>query len=111
MDASFDVKFWSIENRAGKRGTTYRVPWFVDKTRFGETFGTFAHADSFRSDLVAAARRGEAFDRVGVQHEAKGDEQTTQDRAGLEADRGAYPARFPAGRRPRCCARRSTRCR
>jgi integrase len=64
MDGSFDVKFWKIEKRVRARTTNYRVHWFVAKAKFDETFGTFAHADSFRSELMAAARRGEAFDRV-----------------------------------------------
>jgi hypothetical protein len=34
----------------------------VSKEKFTETFSTSAHADSFRSDLMSAARRGEAFD-------------------------------------------------
>jgi integrase len=64
MDGSYDVKIWAIETRVRARTTRYRVPWVVDKERFRESFATFAHADSFRSELVAAARRGEAFDRV-----------------------------------------------
>jgi integrase len=64
MDASYDVKFWAIETRVRARTTRHRVTWFVDKERFHEPFSTFALADSFRSELVAAARRGEAFDRV-----------------------------------------------
>jgi hypothetical protein len=64
MDGSYDVKIWAIETRVRARTTRYRVPWVVDKERFRESFSTFAHADSFRSELVAAARRGEAFDRV-----------------------------------------------
>ncbi len=62
MSYSFDVQIWNIETRPGKRRTSYRVHWSVDKKRFKETFATFAHADSFRSDLMTAARRGEAFD-------------------------------------------------
>lgn len=62
MAYTFDVKIWNIETRAGKRKTSYRLHWSVNKGKFTETFGTFAHADSFRSDLMTAARRGEAFD-------------------------------------------------
>lgn len=63
MDLSYDVKIWNLERRVGKTRTTYRVVWFVASTRFPRTFQNRALADSFRSDLVAAARRGEAFDR------------------------------------------------
>jgi integrase len=64
MDASYDVTFWAVEKRVRARSTSYRVHWFVAKEKFTKTFGTFAHADSFRSELMAAARRGEPFDRV-----------------------------------------------
>lgn len=63
MDLSYDVKIWNLERRVGKTRTTYRVVWFVASARFPRTFQNRALADSFRSDLVAAARRGEAFDR------------------------------------------------
>lgn len=64
MDGSYDVKIWAIETRVRAKSTRYRVPWVVNKARFRESFSTFAHADSFRSELVAASRRGEPFDRV-----------------------------------------------
>lgn len=64
MDGSYDVRIWAIETRVRKRSTRYRVPWVVEKERFQESFNTFALADSFRSELMAAARRGEPFDRV-----------------------------------------------
>lgn len=38
------------------------VRWKVAKQRWKTTFKTAALADSFRSDLLAAARKGEAFD-------------------------------------------------
>lgn len=61
---SYDIKIWNIETRAWKTKTSYRVTWFVAKERFDRPFATFPLAESFRSDLVAAARRGEAFDCV-----------------------------------------------
>jgi len=64
MNLSYDVKIWRIEKRVHTRKTTYRVVWFVAKQRFSEKFETDALADSFRSDLVAASRRGEAFDVI-----------------------------------------------
>lgn len=64
MDTTYDVKIWKVERRAWKSKTSYRVVWFVAGVRFGETFETSALADSFRSDLVAASRRGEAFERT-----------------------------------------------
>lgn len=64
MNLTYDVKIWKIEKRIYKSKTSYRVVWLVAKERFSEKFETEALADSFRSDLVAAARRGEAFDIV-----------------------------------------------
>jgi hypothetical protein len=58
VPTSYKVRIWTNEVRAGKRGTTYRVRWFVDSKPFVETFKTAALADSFRSDLVAASRKG-----------------------------------------------------
>ncbi|MGW4826691.1 tyrosine-type recombinase/integrase [Amycolatopsis japonica] len=60
-ETSYDVKIWNIETRRGKTKTSYRVVWFVAGQRFDDTLDTYAHAESVRSDLVAAARRGEAF--------------------------------------------------
>jgi hypothetical protein len=58
---SFDVRFWAIETRKGRR-LPYRVRWIVAEERFGESFLTVTLADSFRSQLISAARRGEGFD-------------------------------------------------
>ena len=41
--------------------TTYWVRWKVDGTLWKEAFRTVAQADSFRSALLTAARKGEAF--------------------------------------------------
>jgi integrase len=41
----------------------FRVRWTVDGHRFGRPFADSELADSFRSDIKAAARRGEGFDR------------------------------------------------
>lgn len=63
MSTSYDVRIWNIETLTGKRGTTYRVRWVVGKQDpFPRTFSTKRLAESFRSDLISAARKGEAFD-------------------------------------------------
>ena len=59
---TFDVRVWSVERYVGKRATSYRVTWFVAGRRWKSVFRTAAAADSFRSELVAAQRKGEAFD-------------------------------------------------
>ena len=55
--SSYDVRFWKIEVRKNRR-TPYRVRWTVA----GEPFLTSALAESFRSQLITAARAGEGFD-------------------------------------------------
>jgi integrase len=62
METSYDVKIWGIEVRTGSRSTTYRVRWAVGTRRHTKAAKTKALADSFRSELLSAARRGEAFD-------------------------------------------------
>jgi integrase len=57
---TYDVKVWGIRTIKGRR-TTYRVRWIVDGQPRSENFPTLALADAFRSDLVSASRRGEAF--------------------------------------------------
>ena len=58
---SYDVRFWQTEVRKD-RPTPYRVRWLVNGRRFGESFVKIALADSFKAQLISAARRGEAFD-------------------------------------------------
>ena len=62
MDTTYDVRIWSTQEKVGARGKTYVVRWRVAGRRWKATFKTAALADSFRSDLLAAARKGEAFD-------------------------------------------------
>ncbi|MFD2418495.1 tyrosine-type recombinase/integrase [Amycolatopsis pigmentata] len=62
METTHKVRIWSIKKYKGKKKVTYRVRWVVAGNEFGESFDALALADSFRSDLVSAARKGEAFD-------------------------------------------------
>lgn len=62
MGLSYDVRVWKIETRRHASKTTYRVLWSVAKKPFREKFETKALGESFRSELIASARRGEAFD-------------------------------------------------
>lgn len=56
---SYEVRVWSIRpNRSGNP----ELRWRVGPRRHSKTFATKALADSFRSQLVTAARAGEAFD-------------------------------------------------
>jgi integrase len=63
VGTSYKVRVYSIEKRKNKAGeiTSYRVLWEVDSERFRCPFQGIAQADSFRSELVTAARKGEAF--------------------------------------------------
>ncbi|MFG2757369.1 tyrosine-type recombinase/integrase [Streptomyces wuyuanensis] len=61
METTFDVRVYKILTYKGSRKTSYTVRWVVAGKPHRETFGTSALADSFRSELVSATRRGEAF--------------------------------------------------
>jgi integrase len=56
------TRIHQTETYKGKRGTVYYVRWAVDGKRRKKPFKNAALAESFRSELVSAARRGEAFD-------------------------------------------------
>jgi hypothetical protein len=58
---SYKVNFWKTEVYKGKRKTTYYVRWGVNGEPFKEPFDNSTLAKSFRSDLEAAARKGEPF--------------------------------------------------
>jgi integrase len=62
MAHTYDVRVWTNDVYKGKTTTTYIVRWKVAGTRFKERYKTKALADSFRSELLTAARKGEPFD-------------------------------------------------
>ena len=62
MESSYDVRIWKTQVRTGTRTTTHTVRWSVAGVPRKRPFRTAALADAFRSELVTAARRGEAFD-------------------------------------------------
>jgi integrase len=64
MDTTFDVSIWKTTVYKGKRRNTYYVRWKAGKREFREAFKTQALADSFRSELVTASRKGEPFDKT-----------------------------------------------
>ena len=61
MTTSFDFRPWKIETRNGRK-LPYRVRWVVAGRQFGNSFVTMALAESFRAQLITAARKGEGFD-------------------------------------------------
>ncbi|QGK70724.1 tyrosine-type recombinase/integrase [Allosaccharopolyspora coralli] len=62
-ETTYDVRIWKIQTRKNKQGkiTSYRVRWEVQRSDHSESFKNKAQAESFRADLLRAARKGEAF--------------------------------------------------
>jgi hypothetical protein len=58
---TFDVRVNRTEVYKGVKVTSYRVRWKTSHRVWREGFRTIAQADSFRSALLTAARKGEAF--------------------------------------------------
>jgi len=61
MDTTYDVRIYKTEIYRGKRVSSYRVRWRADRQDWRRSFRTAAQADVFRAELLAAARKGEAF--------------------------------------------------
>lgn len=64
MTKTFDVRVWDLRKRqrADRAVVRYEVRWAVDGRSFSRTFEKKAQADAYRSDLISATNRGEAFD-------------------------------------------------
>jgi integrase len=60
-DVTYNVRVYKTYVYEGKRGNTYRVRWKVNDQLHNKAFRLAAQAETYRSELVAAARRGEAF--------------------------------------------------
>jgi site-specific recombinase XerC len=60
---TYDVRIHGLEKRRNSKGavTSYRLSWKVNGELWKESFRSVAQADAFRSELMTAARRGEAF--------------------------------------------------
>jgi integrase len=58
---TYDARVYQTEVYRGRQVTTYWVRWKVGGRLWKEAFRTVAQADSFRSALLTAARKGEAF--------------------------------------------------
>ncbi len=61
METTYHVRMWKTKVYRGERKTTHYVRWTVAGKEWKEPFANSALAESFRSDLTSAARRGEAF--------------------------------------------------
>jgi hypothetical protein len=60
-DTTYDARVYRTDVYKGTMVTTYRVRWKVGHRLWREGFRNAALADSFRSSLLSAARKGEAF--------------------------------------------------
>ncbi|WP_206302073.1 tyrosine-type recombinase/integrase [Streptomyces sp. AcE210] len=58
---SLDIRLWKI-TATGRKSRPYRLRWVVAGQVHGDTFATSALADSRRSELWLAMKRGEAFE-------------------------------------------------
>jgi integrase len=58
---TYDARVYRTEVYQGSEVTTYKVRWKVGARLWKEGFRNAAQADSFRSALLTAARKGEAF--------------------------------------------------
>jgi hypothetical protein len=58
---TFNVRVYQTEVYKGAEVTTYKVRWKVGARLWKQGFRNAAQADSFRSALLTAARKGEAF--------------------------------------------------
>jgi integrase len=63
-EISYDARVYRIEVYKGSEVTTYWVRWKVGGKLWREGFRIAAQADSFRSSLLLAARKGEEFNRT-----------------------------------------------
>jgi integrase len=64
MKLTYSVTVHKVESRKNKQGkvVSHRVRWLVETLPlWHETFKTFAQADAFRSELIAATKKGEPF--------------------------------------------------
>lgn len=58
---SLDIRLWKV-TKTGRKSRPYRLRWVIGGQVHGDTFATSALADSRRSELWQAMRRGEAFE-------------------------------------------------
>ena len=61
MDTTYDVRVYKTEVYRGARTTSHTVRWKAAQRPWRRTFRNAAQADVFRAELLAAARKGEAF--------------------------------------------------
>ncbi|WP_214412312.1 tyrosine-type recombinase/integrase [Sphaerisporangium fuscum] len=60
-DMTYDVRVYKTAVYKGKKSTTYYVRWKVGNKTWKKPFRNAAQADTYRGEIQAAARKGEAF--------------------------------------------------
>ncbi|MFC6083696.1 tyrosine-type recombinase/integrase [Sphaerisporangium aureirubrum] len=60
-DITYDVRVYKTDVYKGKKSTTYYVRWKVGNKTWKKPFRNAAQADTYRGEIQAAARKGEAF--------------------------------------------------
>jgi integrase len=61
METTYDVRVYKSDIYRGARVSSHRVRWKTAGKNWSRTFRNKAQADVFRGELLAAARKGEAF--------------------------------------------------
>ncbi|MFD8527218.1 tyrosine-type recombinase/integrase [Streptosporangium canum] len=64
QDITYDVRVYKTEVYKGARVTTYTVRWKTAGKAWKRPFRKAAQADTFRGEVQAAARKGEAFSLI-----------------------------------------------
>ena len=59
---SHDVRFWAIRRNTTAKGASYTVRWTVAGRERSHTLAGRARAERYKSRLLQAADKGEAFD-------------------------------------------------
>jgi hypothetical protein len=99
-DTTYDVRVYRTEVYKGRRVTTYRVRWKTAHRMWRQNFRTTAPADSFRSSLLIAARKGEAFSlRTGRPLSWEGESTVTWYSLTLDYTAAKWPYIAPNSRR------------
>ncbi len=103
---SFDVRVWAVKKITNKtRTSTHQVRWRVGPKSHSRNYSTVRLADSRRAELLAAAKRGEAFDvETGLpvsEHRATAaDVEPASPRTWLEHARDFADAKWDEGHAP-----------
>jgi integrase len=57
-----NVRIWDVRQKTGRKKPSFEIRWMTDDKSHSQSRRTKGLADSFRSDLLQASKRGEEFD-------------------------------------------------